>query len=145
MNLLKVLFIVVFGCATFQWIHADEALKVTKAWVRMMPPSERTTAAYLVIENNTDQPMVLQSASSDAVEIVEMHQMSRKDGMMKMGMARDIVVPAKGIFSFDEAGYHLMLINLKESLKKNAIIPIVLHFKDGQNIAFDAVVKEGQE
>lgn len=128
-----------------QLVHADDAIKISNAWVRMMPPSERTSAAYMEIENKTDQAIVLESASSEGVDVIEMHQMSHENGMMKMGMVHDLIVPAKGKFLFDEHRYHLMLINIKESLKKGAIIPMVLHFKGGLNVTVNAVVQEGQE
>ena len=130
------------------YAYADGLSKVifvNNAWVQAMPPSQKTTAAYLVIANNSTKEVVLVSASSNIAETTEIHQMSDMNGMMKMDMVASVHIPAQGKVAFKPGSYHIMLINLKKAVHKGDIIPITLHFKNGGIVIVKAVVKLTKE
>jgi len=123
--------------------HSDEPGKgifVNNAWVQAMPPSQKTTAAYMVIVNNSNKEIILDSASSDIAGATEIHQMSDMNGMMNMAMASNIHIPALGKVTLKPGGFHIMLINLKKPVNKGDVIPITLHFQDGSSIIIKADV-----
>jgi copper(I)-binding protein len=124
--------------------HADDSSKnilISNAWVQAMPPSQQTTAAYMVIANNSSKEAVLTSASSDIAGATEIHQMSDMNGMMNMAMVSNLHIPALGEVILKPGGFHLMLINLKKPANKGDIVPITLHFQDGGSIIINAQVK----
>ncbi len=115
-------------------VHAHEENKdivVTNAWVRVMPPTQKNTAAYLTIENKTDKEFVLKSATTDVAGEVQTHQMEHVDGMMKMRKVDGISVPAQGHVELKPGGLHLMLLNLTKPVKDGDAISIVLKFQGG--------------
>ncbi len=129
------------------WVHADNLSKnifVSDAWVQAMPPSQTTTAAYMVITNNSPKEALLVSASSDIAGACEIHQMSDMNGMMKMVMISDLQIPGLGKVTLKPGGFHIMLINLKKPVNKGDIVPITLHFQDGSAIVVNAQAKPEQ-
>lgn len=126
--------------------YADETkdIIVQDAWIRALPPLQKVTAAYMVIENHTNKSLTLVSASTDVAEIVEIHEMKHVNGMMKMRMLHELNIPAHGKVDFNSEGLHLMIINLKRSLNKGDTIPITLNFNEGKNVTVNAIVREGE-
>ncbi len=120
----------------------DESIVVFNAWVRMMPSSQKITAAYMVIENNLDHEIILESATSANAEVVEIHQMTTENGQMVMNMVNALSIPAKGEVVLSEGGYHLMLINLKKATKVDDLIPITLHIKGQDDVMINAKVSD---
>ena len=148
MKTLLRLFLVIAGIAFLTPAHAEETKKdivVTNAWVRLMPPSQTTTAAYMVIENNTDKEVILEGASTDVAGMTHLHQMGHKDGMMTMGSAGEIHIPSKGKATLEPGGLHLMLMDLKKPLNKGDQVPLTLNFQGGNNIVVNADVREEVE
>jgi copper(I)-binding protein len=137
-------FVAVFMLLCVNQAHADDLNKnifVSNAWVQAMPPSQKITAAYMVIANNSTKQAVLMSASSPMADATEIHQMSQINGMMNMNMVSHVRIPALGKVELKQGGYHLMLINLKKPVNKGDMVEITLHFQDGSHIMVKAVVK----
>jgi copper(I)-binding protein len=120
----------------------NKDILVSDAWVQAMPPSQTTTAAYMVITNNAAKEAVLVSASSDIAATTEIHQMSDMDGMMKMDMVSDLHIPALGKAALKPGGFHIMLIGLKKPVDQGDSVAITLHFKNGINVPLIAVAKK---
>ena len=132
---------VIFG-ANAHAGYLSQDIFVSNAWVQALPPSQTTTAAYMTITNNATKEAVLISAASDAAASVEIHEMSDRDGMMKMEMVSNIHVPARGKAVLKPGGYHIMLIGLKKPANKGEVVPITLHFQDGGVIMVNAHVQD---
>lgn len=121
-------------------------LQVTHATVRALPPGITNTAVYLTINNNSDSPVKLVSASSNIAEKVELHEHSYNDGMMTMRQMDVIEIAAGESISLQPGGYHLMMFGLKQSLKPKQQIDIQLQFSDGSDFTLKALaVKPGEE
>ncbi|MBP6343295.1 MAG: copper chaperone PCu(A)C [Candidatus Omnitrophica bacterium] len=114
---------------------------VSNAWVRVLPPSQKNTAAYMTIENKTDKEMILMSASADAAGEVQTHKMEHVDGMMKMEQVDGITVPAQGKVELKPHSFHLMLLNLKTPITEGDTVPIVLTFNDSSTVTVQAAAK----
>ena len=146
-NLLCIVLMFV-GLMSLNCAYAEESNKniiVRQVWVRAMPPSQKTTAAYMTIENHSDKELILESASTDVAAATEIHQMSHAGGMMRMKMLKNLKIPANGQVVFESEGVHLMLINLKKNINKGDIIAIVLNFSDGSRLTVDADVRDEAE
>jgi copper(I)-binding protein len=118
---------------------------VSQAWVRAMPPSMKNTAAYMTIENRTGQELVLQSASTGAARVVELHKMEQAGTIMNMKEVDTLGIPAGGSLVLKPHSFHLMMIDLVKPLVEGETIPIVLTFADGSQLTVNAVVRRSGE
>ena len=105
-----------------------DRLVVRDAWVQEGPPSQKITAAFMLIENHAAVDASLVSASTDAARAVELHKMELEDGMMKMHRVESIRIPAGGQVELKPGGYHLMVIGLNRELKEGDEVKLTLLF-----------------
>jgi len=139
MNKIKLIICALFVCTSIS-VKAQEQQDVIiqDAWVAALPPSQTVTAAYLTVDNLSNEEIVLVSASTPVAGITEMHRMSHENGMMKMGMLKNVKIPAGAHLKFEPGANHLMLINLKKPVLAGDSIPITLNFKSGKSITVNA-------
>ncbi|MBL0173035.1 MAG: copper chaperone PCu(A)C [Gemmatimonadaceae bacterium] len=129
----------VFGGA----LHAQTApVTVRDAWVREPAASRKTTAAFLVIENAGTTKRAIVSASSDAAETVELHEMVRDGAMMKMSPVKTIDVPANGKTELKPGGLHIMMFGLKKQPVAGDTLRITLTLDDGTKTIVAAPVRK---
>lgn len=114
------------------------------AWVRLVPPVAKNSAAYMELKNTGDEILQVESASSPVAEVVEVHQTSMVDGVMRMSEVKGLQVPVDGNVQLKPGGYHIMLIKLKSPLKKDQAVPLTLKFTTGQVLTVNARVKAMQ-
>ena len=119
-----------------------QGITVEDAWIRGVPPSAATTAAFMTIHNSGSDDAVLKSADCDIAETVQIHTMEQVGEMMKMQEVSELLIPAKGQASLAPKGYHIMLIGLIRPIKEGETIPLSLNFADREAVAVDAVVKK---
>jgi copper(I)-binding protein len=114
------------------------------AYVRLLPPTAKTTGAFMTLMNHGMKDYKLVKAESDAADKVELHNHVKVDGMMKMREVSHIAIKQHGAVELKPGSYHVMLIGLKKPLKKGQVIKIKLHFDDKSTIDVEAPVKEVQ-
>ena len=87
-------------------------------------------AAYLRgIKNRGDRPDRLIAASSAVAARVELHHMTQDAGVMRMRAVSAIELPANSVTPLRHNGaYHLMLINLKQTLQDGDHFDLTLNF-----------------
>ena len=120
-------------------IHARDALarelSVERAYARSTVPGQTNGAAYLTIENKGKHADKLITAASPASESVQIHTMSMDGNVMKMREVQDIELkPHAKITMNPGAGYHIMLIGLKQPLKRGEKFPLTLSFEKAGKI-----------
>lgn len=118
------------------------SLKVESPHVRLLPPMQKATGAFMKITNTSDKAVKLISAASDVSKIVELHTHVKEGGMMKMRQVKDIVIPAHGVTMLKPGSFHIMLIELKKPLRLNQMVDIELSFDNGEKVAVKAPVKK---
>ncbi len=107
-------------------------IQVRNAWARATAPGQDTAMVDLVITSAHRAKLV--GFSSKACKTAEMHSMTHEDGMMKMREVQAIDLPA-GRMSFQESGYHLMLVGLYSPLKAGERVPLTLDVReDGHDL-----------
>jgi copper(I)-binding protein len=119
-----------------------QGITVQNAWIRGIPPSAKTTAAFMSIHNTGSDDAVLKSADCDVAEIIQIHTMEQVGEIMKMKEVSELRIPANGQAILAPKGYHLMLIGLTRPVKEGETILLSLNFTDGATVAVDAVVKK---
>ena len=116
-------------------------LEVHAPVVRMVPPGQMVSAAFLNLHNNGLRPRSLIAAHSDVADAVELHNHIMEDGMMKMRRVDAIVIPGHGEVVLQPGGSHIMLIGLTRSLEMGERVAIELEFADGERLSFEAPVQ----
>jgi hypothetical protein len=103
------------------------SLTLQHPWTRAT--AGKVGAGYTIIVNSGKTADQLVSASSPAVDKVEIHTMTMDGGVMKMRPLPDgIAIPAGGTARLAPGGYHLMLLGLKAPLVAGKLVPLTLNF-----------------
>lgn len=114
------------------WAQAAGSVQIREGYVRELPPGQSTSAAYMDVINGTDRPIAIVAATSDAAQTAEIHSHRHVDGAMQMEQVRRLVVPKQSHILFAPGAYHLMLINLKRSLRAGDNVTITLIDEEGK-------------
>lgn len=104
-------------------------IKVITAWSRELPPTAPVGAAFMHIENHSEQADRLISAESSIAEVTELHAHIHEGDVMRMVKVDTIDVPAHGQLTLEPGGYHVMLIDLKKPLVAGETLPLTLQFE----------------
>jgi copper(I)-binding protein len=110
-------------------------------WTRATPPGARTGAGFMQLKNAGAADRVV-GASSPVAGRVEMHVTVREGDVMKMREVKGFDVPAKGSFELKPGGAHLMLMDLKQPIKKGEKVPLTLKLEKGGELKLELVAEE---
>ncbi len=106
-------------------------IQVERATVRATAPGQQT--AMLDMQIISKQAGHLISVSTPAAKSVELHRMSHESGMMMMREVDAINLPAGQVVDLGEAGFHVMLMDIKAPIKVGSSIPFVITIKLDNN------------
>lgn len=123
-------------------------VSVSEPWVRGTVGSTdpSMSAAFMLLENPSEEDVTLQTASSDVAARTELHEMAMKDGDMVMQRTEGgIVIEAGKDMLLQPGGYHVMLMDLKQELVPGQELDITLEFSDGSDITVTFPIKEFTE
>ncbi len=109
---------------------ADVAVK--DAWVRTTVPGQKGTGAFMSLTAKSDLRLV--GASSAVAGIAEVHEMKMNGDVMQMRAVAGVDLPAGKTVALRAGGFHVMLLDLKTALPKNATVPLTLLFKDAKGV-----------
>jgi len=110
------------GVSPMAALAAD--LDVKDPWVRGTVSGQQATGAFMEITSKSGA--VLVGAASPAAGVSEIHEMKMDGGVMKMRAVPRLDLPAGKPVVLGPGGYHLMLMNLKQALKKGDTVPLTL-------------------
>jgi copper(I)-binding protein len=113
-------------------------------WARASVPGAPNSAAYGLLVNLTDEADTLVSASSDAAEMVELHEMSMTaDGVMQMRPVEGgFPVAVRGFVALEPGGYHIMLLNLTRTLEPGSMVDLTLVFERAGEVQISVPVRD---
>lgn len=103
------------------------------------------TGAFMLIENSTDTPerLISASVSADIATVVEIHETTvDENDVMQMRPVEGIDVPANGSVELKPGSYHIMLIDLQTALNPGDTVTLTLTFESGTTLTVDADVRE---
>ena len=114
---------------------------VENGYARESIPGTTISSAYMTIKNLSAKNIRLIAASSVVSERIEIHQHTMVDGLMRMRQRDYVEISAHNITEFQPSGYHLMIFDLKHSIKAKENIIITLHFDDQSRIDVNYTVQ----
>lgn len=98
--------------------------------VREMAPGSERGVAYLSIENNSKENLILNYVQSPRIDNIEVHQHLYENGMMKMREVRHLSIDPGQRLSMGPGGYHLMLFGVDKPFKEGESIEFTFEFQN---------------
>ena len=110
-----------------------QPVEIKNAWVRSTVPGQKGTGAFMIITAKEGAKLV--GAASPAAGVVEVHEMKMEGDVMKMrALQNGLDLPAGKAVELRSGGYHVMLMDLKSTLPKDASIALTLMFRDTKGV-----------
>jgi copper(I)-binding protein len=116
-------------------------VEIDRPWIRATAPGAKMAAGYMTIRNKSSQPDRLVGSSSPVAAKVETHVHVKDGEILRMREVKGYDVPANGAFELRPGGAHLMLVDLKRSLKGGEKVPVVLKFEKSGEVKVDFEVR----
>jgi copper(I)-binding protein len=106
---------------------AAQSVEVKGAWVRGTVPGQKGTGAFMEITSKRTARLV--AVASPAAGAVEIHNMKMEGSVMKMFAVNGVDLPANRTVKLAPGGYHVMMTDLKQTLKAGDRVPLKLTFE----------------
>ena len=121
-----------FTACLFASATAFAQTTVKDAWVRGTVEPQKATGAFMSITSVQGGKLV--GAQSPVAGVTEVHEMAMDGNVMKMRAVPALELPAGRAVELKPGGYHVMLMDLKQSLKAGETVPLTLTVegKDGK-------------
>jgi hypothetical protein len=88
-------------------------LKVESGWIRELPPTVTSLAAYATLTNMGVKRVEITAISTKAAEMAMVHETTVKNGLSQMRMLSSLSIAAGAKVTLVPGGKHLMLTGLK--------------------------------
>ncbi len=119
---------------------SDGGVTVSDPFARETPPNAKVGGAYMTLTNH-GAATVLVAVGSDAAERVEIHDHIMDEGVMRMREVEGgIPLGMHETVTLRPGGYHVMLMGLKEPLRKGGTVDLTLEFDDGSTLDLTAPI-----
>lgn len=131
-NCVTVVFALIVGLTgTDGPLSADDGsgIVIDRAWARASILKSRPGAAYLTIRNQGSSTDRLVGVTSPLAGSVTIHVSEMSDGTMKMRAMRELEIVRGERAVLKPGGMHLMLMKLREPLRKGERLLLVLEFE----------------
>lgn len=111
------------------------SLEITTPWTRATAPTARTGGGFMTITNKGTTADRLVSARSTVSDKVEIHEMQMDGSVMRMReLAKGLDIPPGATVMLKPGSYHIMFMELKAPLAKDAKVPVTLVFEKAGSI-----------
>jgi copper(I)-binding protein len=116
-----------------------EGLMVKDPYARSARPNAPTGAAFMMLQNQTDQDLKLIGVRSDVAKRVELHtHIDKGDGIMQMRQIEGgIAIPAGESHMMKRGGDHVMLMGLNQSLVDGETITVIFEFENAKDMTVE--------
>ena len=111
-------------------VQAFEFPEASHLWLREAPPNARMLAAYVTVDNQTQQQLKIIGAYAPDFGMAEIHKTIEVDGMLKMREQPVLLLPIEGNIVMEPGGLHIMLMMPKQRFKVGDEVRICLIYQD---------------
>lgn len=102
-------------------------VEVTNAWMRPTVEGQMGTGAFMTLR--AKEPMRVVGATSAVAGVVEIHEMTLQNNVMRMRAIESLALPAGQAVELKPGGHHVMLMDLKRALKRGEKVAVELHLE----------------
>jgi copper(I)-binding protein len=133
----------IVAAAFVAWLAAPAAhaqVTVKEAWVRATVPQQKATAAFMQLTSVHGGRLL--EARSPVAKVVEIHEMSMANQVMRMRPVEAVELPAGKTVELKPSGYHIMMMELAGQIKEGDSVPLtlVVEHKDGKRESIELKV-----
>jgi copper(I)-binding protein len=114
----------------------DRVLSLHGAWVRVMPPGMKMTAAYGEITNTGSATIEISTFDSDSYADVSLHKTILENGLSKMVPVPVLSLDPGGSEILEPGGLHLMLLQPTREFVQDDRIELSLYSTSGEKFTF---------
>lgn len=97
-------------------------------------------AVYFTVHNDSASDRTIGDVAVRGAQSAMIHQTTMRNGMSEMHPMPQTEVPARGELAFAPGGYHVMAMNLDDSLAKGGTTDVTLDFDNGEKAVFPAEI-----
>jgi periplasmic copper chaperone A len=106
-------------------------VKIEGAWVRTAVEGQSGTGSFMKLTSPVAMKLV--AVASPVAKIGEVHEMKMEGSVMKMAEVKGgLELPAGKTVELKPGGFHIMLLDLKQSLKVDSQVPVTLTFANAK-------------
>ena len=118
------------------------ALEIATPWTRATAATAKSGGGFVTITNKGTTADRLIAARSPASLKVEIHEMKMDGQVMRMReLANGLEIPAGATVTLKPGSFHIMFMELKSPLTKDAKVPVTLVFEKAGSIDVDFKVE----
>ena len=103
-------------------------LTISNVVVPEPPTGKSVTAAYLTLENNSNQPIAIEKVTSPQFASVEMHQTVIQDDVARMVSVAPLIIERHSSVLFAPGGKHLMMSGSPQEIVAGLPLTIEFHY-----------------
>ena len=113
-----------------QVAYGFEFPNASELWLREAPPNARMLAAYVTLENQTQQGLTITGAYAVDFGMAEIHKTIEVDGMLKMREQKELTLDVGSKIVMEPGGLHIMLMMPKKKFNAGDEAKICLIYQD---------------
>jgi hypothetical protein len=118
------------------------AIRIEAPWLRATPGGAKVAGGYLKLTNTGKEADRLIGGSSPVAGAFEVHEMRMEGSMMIMRELSDgLALPPGQTVELKPGSYHIMLVDLKQTLKEGDRIKGLLHFEKAGKVEVEYSVR----
>jgi copper(I)-binding protein len=103
-------------------------LTISKVVVLEALPGTKMSVAYLTLDNNSDQPIVIDSVTSPQFASVDMHETVIENDVARMASLTSLVIESLSSVRFETGGKHLMMSGPLNQVEAGLPVTIEIHY-----------------
>ncbi|MBS7808000.1 copper chaperone PCu(A)C [Variovorax sp. PCZ-1] len=117
-------------CLNIQAQTASD-VKIEGAWIRTAVEGQSGTGGFMKLTAPANMKLV--AVATPVAKIGEIHEMKMEGQVMKMAELKGgLELPAGKAVELKPGGFHIMLLDLKQSLKVDTQVPVTLTFSNAK-------------
>jgi copper(I)-binding protein len=97
-------------------------------------------AVYFTVHNDSASDRTIGDVAVKGAQSAMIHQTTMANGMSEMHEMPQTKVPAHGVLTFAPGGFHVMAMDLDETLAKGGTADVTLSFDNGEKAVFPAEI-----
>jgi hypothetical protein len=118
-----------FAVALLVALPAVAQVTVSDPWVRGTVAGQMATGAFMKLQSAKDARLV--EATSPVAGVVEIHEMTLQNDVMRMRAVPALDLPAGRTVELKPGGSHVMLMDLKRQMKAGDVVALTLVVESG--------------
>ncbi|MDD3799317.1 MAG: copper chaperone PCu(A)C [Novosphingobium sp.] len=117
-------------------------IAVTRPWSRETAQGQDAGGAFLSISNTGQTADRLVGGSTPVAADVQVHTVDMAGGVMRMRQLEDgLEIPAGQTVTLKPGSFHIMLMQLKQPLRRGEKVPLTLQFENAGSIPVELDVQ----